>query len=84
MKTKTDAEKIAAFDNLHTMTQQYFDGVMEAKAYPVDDDSRHYIYEAAMEQTLGMDCFQRMGQVIQKAADARRKAQEKLDRKYGR
>lgn len=81
---KTDAEKIAAFDNLYAQAKEHFDEVVTIREYPADDDRPHYLYEAVMEQALGMDVFQRMNAVVAKAAESRRKAQEKLDKKFGR
>lgn len=79
---KTDSEKIAAFDNLYAQAKEHFDEVVGRREYPADDDRPHYLYESVMEQTFGTDVFQRMNAVIAKAAEARRRAQAKLDKKY--
>lgn len=81
---KSDSEKIAAFDTLYAQAKEHFDEVVRLKQYPVDDDRPHYLYEAVMEQSLGTDVFQRMNAVIAKAAESRRRAQAKLDKKFGR
>lgn len=59
----TDAEKVAAFDVLYAQARQHYDETKAAKRYR-DDDSEHYLYEAAMEQTLGKGVFQELNAIM--------------------
>jgi hypothetical protein len=51
LESFTDAEKVAAFDRLHTQISLYLAQMLEKRCQPKDGD--HYIYEEAMELTLG-------------------------------
>ena len=51
-------EKCAAFDLIYARTRQHLDAVMDDKGR---DDDEHYIYEEAMEATLGKKVFDVIG-----------------------
>lgn len=59
----TVAEKCKAFDKLHKMTLEHTLRIIRDRDYGDDDDVKHFIYEAAMEGTLGENVFDHLNKV---------------------
>lgn len=53
----TPLEKIKGFDKIYAITKRHFDETLDGEA---DDDTPHYIYEEAMQSTLGQKIFETM------------------------
>lgn len=51
----TDTEKIAAFNRLYQQTYNHVKEVAETRW--CDEDNKHYLYEAIMEETMGKDVW---------------------------